>query len=329
MFELARKSVLTVLACLCATTLLAQGVQTGTIRGTVHDEQGLAVPGVTVSVTSPALQTPRSAVTDTTGGYVFPNLPPGEYTVTFELSGFAQIKRTTTVPLGLVIEQNVTMKAAGVAESVQVVAEAPAPIATSVVGTNIKHEEIEQLATPRTLQGIATLAPAVSEYSPNGGQLVINGAFAFDNIFMINGVDVNDNLFANAQNLFIEDAIEETQVLTSGISAEYGRFGGGVVNAITKSGGNRFSGSGRVNFLNAAWSDETPFERTRNITRPDKLQETYEGTFGGPIVKDRLWFFGAGRYASVENPQTLQQIGTQVVQDDLNKRGEIKLTGTV
>ena len=71
---------------------------------------------------------------------------------------------------------------------------------------------------------------------------------------MINGVDVNDNLFAQPQNLFIEDAIEETQVLTSGISAEYGRFTGGVVNAITKSGGNMFSGSGRVNFLNPAWT---------------------------------------------------------------------------
>jgi outer membrane receptor protein involved in Fe transport len=329
MLELARKSALTILACLCASTLLAQGVQTGTIRGTVHDEQGLAVPGVTVAVTSPALQTPRSAVTDASGGYVFPNLPPGEYTVTFELSGFASARRTTTVPLGLVIEQNVTMRAAGVAETVQVVAEAPAPIATPVVGTNIKHDEVEMLATPRTLQGIATLAPAVSEYSPNGGQLVINGGFAFDNIFMINGVDVNDNLFANAQNLFIEDAIEETQVLTSGISAEYGRFGGGVVNAITKSGGNRFSGTGRVNFQNPSWTKETPYEVSKSIVRPDTLQEIYEGTFGGPIAKDRLWFFGAGRYAALDVSATIQQVGTQVIQNDKNKRGEIKLTGTV
>ena len=145
---------------------------------------------------------------------------------------------------------------------------------------------------------------------------------------MVNGVDVNDNLFANAQNLFIEDAIEETQVLTSGISAEYGRFGGGVINAITKSGGNRFSGSGRVNFLNPKWSTETPFEERSNITRPDINQRTYEGTFGGPILKDHLWFFTAGRLASVENPRTVQQSAVQVLQDDENKRGEIKLTGT-
>src|SRR5689334_5392929 len=79
----------------------AQGVQTGTIRGTVHDDQGLAVPGVTVTVTSPALQSPRSNTTDTSGGYVFANLPPGPYAVTFELAGFGTVKRDTNVPLGL------------------------------------------------------------------------------------------------------------------------------------------------------------------------------------------------------------------------------------
>jgi hypothetical protein len=317
------------LLCGITSLLSAQGVQTGSIRGVVHDDQGLAIPGVTVTVTSPAMQGTRVATTDTNGSYVFPTLPPGSYAVKFDLSGFSTISRTSTVPLGLVVEQNVTMKPAGVAETIQVVAEAPAPIATPVVGINIKHEEIEALATPRTLQGIATLSPGVSENSPNGGQLVINGAFAFDNIFMVNGVDVNDNLFANPQNLFIEDAIEETQVLTSGISAEYGRFGGGVVNAITKSGGNKFSGSGRVNFLNPAWSKETPFEVRSNVTRPDDLQQTFEGTFGGPILRDHLWFFSAGRYQSLGNPQTVREVGVQVVQDDKNKRGELKLTGTL
>src|SRR5439155_21841529 len=139
------------------------------------------------------------------------------------------------------------------------------------------------------IQGIATLAPAVTEYTPNASQLVINGAFAFDNVFMMNGVDINDNLFANPQNLFIEDAIEETQVLTSGISAEYGRFSGGVINAVTKSGGNTFSGSGRINFLNPSWTTQTPFEVSRGTKHLDVLSRTYEGTFGGPIARDRLW----------------------------------------
>jgi hypothetical protein len=312
-----------------AAMALAQGIQTGTIRGVVRDDQGLPIPGVTITATSPSLQGPRATTTDTSGAYTFPTLPPGPYTVKYELSNFSSIERQTTVALGLAVDLNVTLKPAGVTESVQVVVETPAPIATPVIGANVKHDEVEALATPRTIQGIATLAPAVTEYTPNGAQLVINGAFAFDNVFMMNGVDINDNLFANPQNLFIEDAIEETQVLTSGISAEYGRFSGGVINAITKSGGNTFSGSFRTNFTNASWSKETPFEVSHNITHPSSLQESYEGVLGGPIVHDRLWFFTSGRYAPLNLPRTVQQSGVQVIQNDKNKRGEVKLTATV
>jgi outer membrane receptor protein involved in Fe transport len=316
--------------CLAVTShALAQGVQTGTIRGVVRDAQDLPVPGVTVTVTSPALQGARTAVTDETGGYTLRGLPSGDYEVRFELSGFGTVTQKSRVEVGGTIEQSVAMSAAGLAETVQVVAEIPAPIATGTVGINVRKEEVDALATPRTIQGIATLSPALTERSPNTGQLVINGAFAFDNVFMINGVDVNDNLFANAQNLFIEDAIEETQVLTSGISAEYGRFSGGVINAVTKSGGNNFTGSYRLNLENPSWSEETPFEVTSGTTYPDTVQMIHEGTFGGPIVRDSLWFFTAGRYGSVDRTVNLIETGTQLISNDLNKRGEIKLTGTV
>jgi outer membrane receptor protein involved in Fe transport len=310
----------------------AQGVQTGSIRGIVKDQQELPVPGVTVTATSASLQGPRTAVTNNIGLYTLTALPAGDYEVKFELSGFDSITRSTAVPLGLTIDQNVSLRAAGVSQSVQVVAESPAPIATPIVGANFKHEEIEALATPRTIQGIAQLSPAVTENSPNAGQIVINGAFAFDSVFMVNGVDINDNLFAQPQNLFIEDAIEETQVLTSGISAEYGRFTGGVINAITKSGGNKFTGSGRVNFSNPSWTTASPFEVAKNsaaTAHPDIVSRTYEGTFGGPIAKDRLWFFTSGRYGSVNSTTTLQQSGVALPTNDLNKRGELKLTGTV
>jgi outer membrane receptor protein involved in Fe transport len=316
----------------------AQGVQTGTIRGTVQDQQGLAVPGVTVTATSAALQGPRTTVTDGEGNYTLAALPAGQYQVTFELAGFTTVKQTSTVSVGLPVEQNVTLPTGTLTEAVQVVAETPAPIASPTVGANIRKEEIDALATPRTIQGIATLAPNVTERSPNAGQVVINGAFAWDNVFMVNGVDVNDNLFAQPQNLFIEDAIEETTVLTSGISAEYGRFSGGVVNAVTKSGGNTFSGSYRLNLLNPSWTEETPFESSatnpatgaaKSVTEyPDDLQNTQEFTFGGPIVRDRLWFFGAGRYQNTENPITLPETGTSLTSGDLNRRYEIKLTGT-
>ncbi|HMF92753.1 MAG TPA: TonB-dependent receptor [Vicinamibacterales bacterium] len=306
-----------------------QGVQTGSIRGVVKDAQGLMVPGVTVTATSPALQGPRVAVTDTTGAFSMAALPAGDYTVTYELSGFTTATRKIVVPVGSTVSESVTLAAAGIAESINVVGQTPAAITSPVVGADFKHEEIESLATPRTIQGIAQLAPAVNENGPNAQTVVINGAFSFDNVFMVNGVDINDNLFAQPQNLFIEDAIEETQVLTSGISAEYGRFSGGVVNAITKSGGNKFSGSGRVNFLNPSWTTETPFEVSRGTQHLDVLSRTYEGTFGGPIVPDRLWFFTSGRYANTNNQVTLQLTGIGLSSIDTNKRGEVKLTGTV
>ncbi len=316
---------------ICAGTALAQGVQTGAIRGLVQDQQDRTVPGASVTVTSPALLGPRSTVTDGLGNYSLTALPPGSYEINFELSGFTTIEVMATVPLGLTVQQDATMKAAGVTETVQVVADAPVPITTPVVGMNFKQPEIELLATPRSLQGIAQLAPAVTENSPNANQVVINGAFAFDSAFLVNGIDVNDNVLAQPQSLFIEDAIEETQILTSGISAEYGRFSGGVINAITKSGGNAFSGGGRINFQNPSWTTATPFETSRPVpvVHTDDLQQVYEGTLGGPLFRDRLWFFIAGRYAALETPRTLSLTGVQVVQNDKSQRGEIKLTGAV
>ena len=145
---------------------------------------------------------------------------------------------------------------------------------------------------------------------------------------MINGVDVNDNLFGQPQNLFIEDAIEETQVLTSGISAEYGRFSGGVINAITKSGGNTFSGSLRLNLTDPSWTDETPFETTNEVDREGAVNRTYEGTLGGPILRDKIWFFGAGRRANVATSETFDLTGVPYQQTDNGWRAEVKVTGT-
>jgi hypothetical protein len=146
---------------------------------------------------------------------------------------------------------------------------------------------------------------------------------------MVNGVDVTDNLFGTPQSLFIEDAIEETQVLTSGIPAEYGRFTGGVVNAITRSGGNSFSGTYRLNLTNPGWWSETPFEESRGVTHESTLNKSHEATFGGPILRDRIWFFSAGRLAELAEAETLQETGIGITQKDETKRGEVKLTGSV
>jgi hypothetical protein len=315
---------------LFALPAFAQGVQTGIITGTVVDTSDLVLPGVTVTVTSPALQGVRSTVTDGNGVYVLRGLPPGVYDVTFELSGMRTERRTATVEVGKPAEVMATLGVEGIAETVVVTADTVASTITSTtVGANYTNKEIDVLPTGRTLQGIAALAPGLTTNTPNAGQVTISGAFAYDNVFLIDGVDVNDNLFGTANALFVEDAIEETQVLTSGISAEYGRFSGGVINAVTKSGGDIFSGSYRLNLTNDSWRDETPFEDSRNIKRPDKTNKIHEGTVGGPILRSRLWFFGSGRMLKTETQTTLPKTGAIFNGSNDEKRGELKLTGTV
>ena len=182
-----------------------------------------------------------------------------------------------------------------------------------------------KLANIRTVWGIAELAPGLTDNTPNANQLTIAGGFAYDNQFLINGVDVADNIFGTPNNLFIEDALQEVQVLTSGISAEFGRFGGGVVNAITKSGGNTFSGSTRLNFYSPSWTKETPFETGANVVRQKNVQQNYEWTLGGPVAKDRLWFFTAGRWQKARRRRRCRD-GHPLLDRESNKRAEFKLT---
>jgi len=309
----------------------AQGTQTGIITGTVTDQSGLALPGVAVSITSPALQGVRSTVTESSGDYIFKGLPPGTYKVTFELPSFAAVERTAKVLLGGDSVVDASLRVAAVEETIVVTAEAPSVLTTPQVGANYTGTTIDTLAASRTLQGIAELAPGLTDNTPNAGQVTIAGGFAYDNVFLVDGVDVNDNLFGSANNLFIEDAIEETQVLTSGISAEYGRFGGGVINAVTKRGGNEFSGSFRTDLTNSGWTDETPFEEKSKIDRSKdaKTNRGYQATLGGPIVKDRLWFFTAGRKADSETGRVFPDTGVATKTTQQNDRLELKLSGTL
>src|SRR5262249_18922962 len=160
----------------CSATAFAQGVQTGTIRGTVKDQQGLALPGATITATSSALQGERTVVTDTDGNYLFRAIPPGSYNLKVEMSGMTTVQKTTDVPLGGVAQLDITMSISTVQETVTVAAETPTLLTTPVVGINIKHDQVEALASRRDLEGIANLSPSVSESAtPNAQQLNING----------------------------------------------------------------------------------------------------------------------------------------------------------
>ena len=154
------------------------------------------------------------------------------------------------------------------------------------------------------------MAPGVHPTGP-AGAFSFGGSVSFENLFLLNGVSINENIRGQAFDTAIEDAIQETTVANGGVSAEFGRFSGGVVNIITKSGGNRFSGSFRESLNNDKWRTLTPFETERLATTPepriDNVVPTYEYTLGGPIMRDRLWFFTSGRLRDESQGRTLDR----------------------
>ena len=293
--------VLVLLALAVTATAWAQGNPTGAIRGAVTDPDGLAVPGVTVTVASPALQGVRVAVTSTNGDFLIPFLPPGEYAVTFELQGFAPYKETIGVAMAETRPMLVKLSLATVSETVTVTGVSSTEILTTgTIAQTYTSARIDSLPVGRDLVAAVLLAPGVSGNGPSGN-VVIAGALSYEGLYLINGVNVNENLRGQPRILYIEDAIQETKVSSGNISAEYGRFNGGVVNMITKSGGNRFSGSFRDSLSNDSWRSLRPL----GDQKTDQVVPIYEGTFGGPIMRDKIWFFADGRYTNLKQQRVL------------------------
>jgi hypothetical protein len=320
----------------------------GTISGHVADQQGLALPGVTVNAASPNLQGIRTVVTTENGDFVFPLLPSGTYTISFELSGFERVTRTVTLAPTQILPVDAQMGPARVTESVTVIGKTvDALTRTATIAVDLDQDTISKLPTTRDINATLLMAPSVHA-SGSSGAISIAGAPSWESNFMVNGVTVNENLRGQANNLYIEDAIQETTISTGGVSAEFGRFTGGVVNVITKSGGNTFSGSFRDTLLNDNWRSLTllpqgtpvPGDRTQIVgsgstadgtpypgdVKFNHVVPTYEYTFGGPVAKDHLWFFTAGRLQEqIANRQTLVTNIPYTFTDN-QKRYEGKLT---
>jgi outer membrane receptor for ferrienterochelin and colicin len=303
---------------------------TGTISGRIVDSQGLALPGVTVTVVGPNLQGNLSVVSTGNGDYIVARVPPGTYTVTFELSGFERQQKSVTVAISQALALNASLGPAALTESVTVRPGAGEVLTHTVeVATNFKQELMSMLPTTRDINAVILKAPAVHPSGPNGSYSIA-GSMSFESLYLVNGVNVNENLRGQANNLYIEDAVQETMVATDGISAEYGRFSGGVVNVITKSGGNRFSGSFRDSLYNDDWrakvdgNDDHPFATD---TKVDRVISQYEYVFGGPIQRDRLWFFNAGRFRTAPvGRNTVAPLNIPYTFEDKSQRYEGKLT---
>lgn len=300
------RAILLVLPVLSASFALAQ--TTGDIVGRVTDEQGGALPGVTVEARSPAFQGVRTAVTDATGGFRLVLLPPGLYKVTANLQGFARVEQPVVVALGKSSTADIQLRAA-VREEVVVSGQAPVVDETSSsVGSNIDNQKIQSLPSGRNYTSIVQISPGVSTQTSNteafANAITVYGSTGLENSFVIDGVLTSGVEYGAQGKELNYEFVQEIDVKTGGYEAEYGRSTGGIINVITKSGGNEFHGEVFTYYDNSSLQannkhrNETLFGTAEGFNRLD-----FGAALGGYILKDRLWFFGA--YDRVQN--TLKQ----------------------
>jgi outer membrane receptor protein involved in Fe transport len=277
-------------------------VITGNIVGSLKDESGAVVPGATVAITSPALiGGPSVFTTNAKGQYRFLNLAPGLYTLEVSLSGFASYREEALgVAVGGTVERNVVLKLAAVSESVVVSGESPlVDTRKSGVSTNYGSEFLENVPTRRfSVFDILKSAPGVAATNPTGtsDSVSVYGSGTNENAFLLDGTNFTSPRFGGAWPWPDTDIMEEVEVVSIGASAEYGNIQGGVFNVVTKQGGNAFRFDASYYFQTQDLTSQPVLldcgcpEGETGYTR-DRFRD-FSAHAGGPILRDRLWFFG-------------------------------------
>jgi Carboxypeptidase regulatory-like domain/TonB-dependent Receptor Plug Domain len=292
-------------------------ITTGVIQGSVTDTTGASLPGVSVEARNLDTNIARTDVTGTDGRYAFLQLLPGNYRVTFTISGFAtMVQENIQLTVGQAITLPVVMKVSGVQETVTVTTSTNViESSRSSAATTLNQTTIETIPVlGRKFEDMLTLTPGVSVVQgPDGDEITFAGQRGIFNNISLDGGDYNNGFFgeqAGGQRASIDitlEAVKEFQVIATGAPAEFGRTAGGVVNVITKSGSNALHGSGfyfqRLEALTGELSDGTNLEGFH--------REQFGGTIGGPIRKDRAFFFGAfeGIFGDFQRPNLSTPIG--------------------
>ena len=289
------------LAIASAPMLLAQET-TGSIQGVIRDSGGAVLPGVTVEASGPSGTV--VAVTNERGEYRFPRLPSGEYTVKAVMPSFREEAVTVNVTVGSTQRADLALQIAGVTETVQVTAETPRIDLTSAqTATNISRERIEYVPRGRDFTDVVSQAAGATNESQAGG-ISIDGSSGSENRFIIDGIDTTSPQVGTNAVPMRAEFMEEVQVKSAGYAAEFGGSTGGVINAITRSGTNNFSGTILSDFQSRSWGgserpilidDTTAASRFSYVNPPkdDQLRIDPGFSLGGPILRDRLWFFGS------------------------------------
>lgn len=274
-------------------------ITSGTVQGDVLDERGGSVAGATVEAKNLDTNFTQTDATNADGHFAFLSLTPGRYTLTISKSGFATVlQQNVNLTVGQTINIPVTMKVSSVAQQI-VVTDVPV-IEVTKTESSSTVDELSVATTPvlgRKFEDLLTLTPGVSiTQGPDGDEININGQRGIFNNISLDGGDYNNGFFGEqmgGQRAAVDitlEAVKEFQITASGANAEFGRSAGGVINVVTKSGTNNWHGAAfeyfRTEGLTAATSDGKPLQ--------DFRRNQFGGSFGGPVKKDKLFFFAAG-----------------------------------
>ena len=315
------------------------------IAGVVKDSSGGVLPGVTVEASSDVLiEKVRSAVSDGQGQYKIVDLRPGTYVVTFTLPGFQTFRRENVdLPSQFTATINAEMRVGALEESVTVSAQSPIVDVQSAVHTQVLNREaLDAIPTGKTIQGLGQLIVGVNLSLPDTGgargaqqtYMSTHGMSASNTSVMVDGMTINGLQADGAVQTYVNTEMsQEVSYQTSGISAENGS-GGVRLNMIPREGGNTFSGSFNASYRPGTWQSDNVGTRLQDLGLPagggnatDKIEEYTFGQ-GGPIMKDKMWFFSSGRYFRVNNfiANTYFKDGSQGIDDQLIKSIMARLT---
>lgn len=330
-------SILIAVLLIASATLFAQ-TRTGTLKVIVIDDEGAVLPGVSLTLSSPVMMGEKTLVTNVLGEALFINLTPGVYEIASSLEGFqGKTSKAISVSLDRQTVLQIELKPAVVEESITVVAVSPAVDTTkSVIAEYVTHETVESLPIARDFIGYLQLAAGVNvvpnsqgrdlpqDPAGKGGQNYYDRGLqgptsgtgggkrgSRDNLYFLDGMNITGLASQTALMTFNNEVIQEQELMTSGVPAEYGGGKGVVGNIVTKSGGNRLTGS--VNFYTqpkgffldyggttyeAADDATTTYNESTMLEGYQDNQYDTAATLGGPIMKDKLWFFLSGQYRS-------------------------------
>src|SRR5689334_8679197 len=303
------------------------------IAGVVHDSSGAVLPGVTVEASSPALiEGSRSVVTDGTGGYRIENLRPGVYTVTFTLTGFRTVKREgINLPTSFTAQVNADLALGQLEESITVTGESPlVDVRGSVSQSVMNRATLDTIPTGKDPFAVAQLIAGITTQTPDVGgtqvmqqpTLQVHGSSNNDNVFMVDGVQIQHIGFGGNQTgfYFNDGLMEEISYQTSALPAE-APVGGVQINMIPHDGGNTFHGGVFATGANSGMQANNLSQDLIDLgfKVQNRVESVYDvnATFGGPLMKDRLWFFSTFRRWSANNylGNTFTSTGEQAIDD--------------